>query len=166
MSVNFKPLIDSNILIYAVDKESLYHEESVSVFRGYLQKGCYLADLSLVEFFQVITDGKKTPKPCSQEEASQYIKHYIGTPEIEVLKVNILDVLKNPKLTDNLKSYNVTRYGIYDYLIASCMRINGISHIITFNDKDFQKYEWLEPVNPKKHLTNQTNTTNQTNKPD
>ena len=160
MSVNPKPLIDSNILIYAVDKESLYHEESLSVFREYLQKGCYLADFSLIEFFQVITDGKKTPKPCSPEEASQYIKHFINTPEIEVLELKILNILNNPKLTDDLKRYDITRYGIYDYLIASCMRINGIGHIVTFNDKDFQKYEWLEPVNLKTHLTNQTNQTN------
>ena len=155
MSVNPKTLIDSNVLIYAADKESLYHEESLSVFREYLQKGCYLADLSLIEFFQVITDSKKTPKPCSPKEASQYIKQLINTPEIEVLKLIILDILNNPELTDDLKRYDITRYGIYDYLIASCMRINGIRQIVTFNDKDFQKYEWVEPINPK--ALNQSN---------
>ena len=148
MSNNSKPLIDSNVIIYAADRESLYYAESISILKKYLLRGCFLPDLGLIEFFQVITDAKKTPKPCSIEEAVQYIKHFLRTPEMAIVQVNTPKILSNPKLVDQLKQYKIASYGIYDYLIASCMRDHGIKEIITFNTRDFMKYEWLEVIDP------------------
>ncbi len=78
--------LDSNLFIYAADKKSLYHEESVSFIKNNIRNGFYTADICLVEFFQVITDGRKTRNPLSPEQAVRYVKHLCDTPEIEVLE--------------------------------------------------------------------------------
>lgn len=148
MNNNFTPIIDSNVIIYAVDRDSLYHAESVSILQKSLSKKCFLPDIALIEFFQVITDGKKVPKACTTEEAVQYIRHFLMTPEIEILQVNIPKILSSSRLTGELKRYGVVRYAIYDYLIACCMRDFDVKQIVTFNAKDFMKYEWVQVVYP------------------
>ena len=60
---------------------------------------------------------------------------------------NILSINKN----NILRAIDISaEYGIsyWDALIASVMKENNISCIITENDKDFKKISWLKVINP------------------
>lgn len=144
-----KIFFDSNIFIYAADNESLFYTESVGIIKDFVQTGLFTCDLCLLEFYQVITDGRKTPNPLSPQKAIIYIDKMWNTPEIDVLNAHILDTLSEQEHQGNLIRYNITKYNLYDYLIAACLKRNGISQIATFNVKDFKKYPWLTVVDPR-----------------
>jgi predicted nucleic acid-binding protein len=141
---------DSNIFIYAADKESLFYAESVGILKDGLQTGLSTCDLCFLEFYQVITDGRKTPNPLPPQDALTYIKKLWNTPEIDVFEVDIPTTFLEQKNQEELVRYNVIKYDIYDYLIALCLKMNGINQIVTFNIKDFQKYPWLTVVDPRR----------------
>jgi perosamine synthetase len=144
-----KMFFDSNIFIYAADKKSLFHNESVEIIKDSVEVGFFTSDLCFLEFYQVITDGRKTPRPLSPEKALLYIQKLWSTPEIDVLEADILGAFEEKEHQNNLVRYNVTRFAIYDYLIAACLKKNKIRKIVTFNSKDFKKYPWLTVVDPR-----------------
>ena len=144
-----KIFFDSNIFIYAADKKSLFHDESVEIIKDSVEIGFFTSDLCFLEFYQVITDGRKTPRPLSPEKALLYIQKLWSTPEIDVLEADILDAFEEKEHQNNLVGYNITRFDIYDYLIAACLKKNQIRKIVTFNSKDFKKYPWLTVVDPR-----------------
>jgi len=144
-----KIFFDSNIFIYAADKKSLFHDESVKIIKDSVETGFFTSDLCLLEFYQVITDGRKTHMPLSPEEAFTYIQKLSSTPEIDILEADILGAFEEKEHQNNLFKYNVTRFDIYDYLIAACLKKNQIRKIVTFNSKDFKKYPWLTVVDPR-----------------
>ena len=146
-----KIFFDSNIFIYAADKKSLFHDESVEIIKDSVKTGFFTSDLCLLEFYQVITDGRKTPRPLSPEKALLYIQKLWSTPEIDVLEADILGAFEEKEHQNNLDRYNVTRFDIYDYLIAACLKKNQIRKIVTFNSKDFKKYPWLTVVDPREN---------------
>ena len=146
-----KIFFDSNIFIYAADKKSLFHNESVKIIKDCVEKGFFTADICFLEFYQVITDGRKTPRPLSPEETLLYIQKLWNTPEIHVLETDIFDLFEGKSHQDNLVKHNVTRFDIYDYLIAACLKKNHIKEIVTFNSKDFEKYSWITVIDPREY---------------
>lgn len=144
-----KIFIDSNIFIYAADKEALFYDESVGILRDSIQTGLYTSDLCFLEFYQVITDGRKTPNPLPPQDALLYIEKLWNTPEIDVLEADILAAFLEEEYQENLIRYNITKFDIYDYLIAACLKKNLIKKIATFNAKDFKKFPWLTVVDPR-----------------
>lgn len=97
-----KPFFDSNIFIYAADKKSLFHNESVEIIKDSIEIGFFTSDLCFLEFYQVITDGRKTPRPLSPEKALLYIQKLWNTPEIDVLETDIFDIFDGKSHQDNL----------------------------------------------------------------
>jgi UDP-4-amino-4,6-dideoxy-N-acetyl-beta-L-altrosamine transaminase len=144
-----KLFIDSNIFIYAADKEALFYDESVGILRDSIQTGLYTSDLCILEFYQVITDGRKTPNPLPPQDALLYVEKLWNTPEIDVFEADILAAFLEEEHQENLIRYNITKFDIYDYLIAVCLKKNRIKKIATFNAKDFKKYPWLTVVDPR-----------------
>jgi predicted nucleic acid-binding protein len=138
--------IDSNILIYAFERSSEYFEKSKNLLFDLSNKGkLYICDVSLIEFFQVITNSKKFSKPLSPKEALSIIHEIVYGDSFIILYSNE-EILKNA--FQNILEYKVIKYGIYDHLIAMILKNNNISDFFTVNDKDFRKYNFLNVINP------------------
>ena len=148
-----KMFFDSNIFIYAADKKSLFHDEAVDIIKEFIPKGISTSDLCFLEFFQVITNGRKTPDPLTPEQAVLYIQKLWDTPEIDVLEVDILGAFEETGHQHPITKFHVARFEIYDYLIAECLRRHHIETLVTFNSKDFKKYPWLTVLDPRKSLS-------------
>jgi predicted nucleic acid-binding protein len=149
MTTGSKPLLDSNILIYAANGDSPFYKKAVEVIRKYLHTGFFLSDLNLIEFFQVVTDGRKTPEPFSPKEAFTYIKKLVAVPEVHVLRTQTLaELLAIEAICEEMIELGIRRFEIYDYLIADCMRKNKVKMIITGNQGDFKKFGFIEVINP------------------
>ena len=103
--MNNNVFLDSNVFIYAADKNSLYYKEAVDFIRESLKTGLYTADVCIMEFFQVITDGKKTTKPFAPAEAILYIRKMLNTPDITILGTDKLNNLNNIKTNECICTY-------------------------------------------------------------
>jgi len=149
MTETVKPLLDSNIFLYAANRDSLFHKEAMGVIETYIRSGFYLTDLNLIEFYQVVTDGRKTKNPFEPAVALDYILKLIQVSNIQVIQASSFgNIICDSRSVKDISRYAVKRYQIYDYLIAECMRNHHITTIITANDRDFRKFDFLEVINP------------------
>jgi predicted nucleic acid-binding protein len=149
MTTESKPLLDSNILIYAANSGSPFYKKAIEVIERYLCSGFFLSDMNLIEFFQVVTDIRKTPDPFSPEEAFTYIKKLVAVPGVHVLRTQTLvELLAIEAIYEEMIELGIRRFQIYDYLIADCMRKNKIKTIITGDEGDFKKFSFIEVINP------------------
>ena|SRR3989338_1303556 len=143
MIENESVLIDSNILIYAFDKDE---EEKNLVARRILEKifdgkvNIFLSTQNLSEFYYNVT--KKIKKPLEIIEAKEIISGLISLSNIKIIKINEENILQAIEISSE---YNLS---YWDALIASVMKESHIYSIITENDKDFKKIPWLRVTNP------------------
>jgi dTDP-4-amino-4,6-dideoxygalactose transaminase/predicted nucleic acid-binding protein len=149
MKTTEKPLFDSNILIYSVNADSPFHATAVELLVQYTQSGFYVTDINLIEFFQVVTDGRKTLHPFSTVQASEYIRKLVNIPQVSVLKVRSFhEILQDHEAREEVLRLRIKRFALYDYLIADCMRQYNVQPIITGNARDFQKFPFLDVIDP------------------
>ena len=142
--------VDTNVLIYASQRRSKYHQ-AAKVLRDRGQNGeipLCISPQVLGEFFTYLTrkDGRGLERPLPPEEASAEVRKYLDSEHIQVIHSTpatwplILDSL--------LKQRPVSGAGIYDLQLAATMLSNGVTRIYTFNTKDFEPLSGIEVLNP------------------
>ena len=141
-----KPMVDTNILVYAHNQDSPYFTQAKSLLVDLIDKGGFsINTLILFEFFAVITNGRKVEAPLSSETALCVIDDMIESKNIDVLHVN-----DDYDFFQWLKNYIKTtkRYQIYDASIAYAIFQNEVTELYTNNIKDFKKFNFIEAINP------------------
>ena len=138
--------IDSNILIYAHNKSAKYHKAAQSLIIRFKEKGkIAICDFSLIEFFQITTDRRKLRETYTENEAARIIDSLKSHSNVVILK---LDEKILNEAFNSVERYGVIGYDIYDHIIAHTCKNNGIKNFYTANTKDFEKYEFLNVINP------------------
>lgn len=143
-----KCLLDTNILVYCIDKTSIYHSTCQkivkSVFDGSV-KGV-LSIQNILEFYSVVTSPKSTPHPISNPDAINEINK-LNSPYFEVIYPTI-ETLKTVK--DLLVQAKIKAEKVYDLYLVATMLSNHIYTLVTINEKDFLLYQnHIKIINPK-----------------
>ncbi len=135
--------VDTNILVYINDKDSTFYSSSSNIFYHFIEQNeIILHEIVLTEFFSIITDSRKMKSPWGNQKAIQYIdKLKEATQEFHFLNSDIFLMAM-----DNIKKYKIKRYNIYDHLLAFSMRYYGVKKILTVNNKDFEKYDFIKEI--------------------
>ena len=134
--------IDTNILLYAQDHESVYHESSKMLLRNcFYEDKAFFSQIVITEFFAIITDSRKILSHWTVEETVEYLYELSRLSEIHAINEEIYR-----EAIETAAVYGITRYDIYDHLIACSMKYHGISRLITANAKDFKKYTFIEEI--------------------
>lgn len=123
MSVN-RLTLDTNILIYAIDRDSkTKHERAISLIDQAIHLDCALTLQSLCEFYSAAT----RKKYATHDEVSSFIK--------ELMVFFPVIVSSNKTLPVALKAIEGHGLSFWDALLWSTAKENGCSLIIT---EDFQ----------------------------
>ncbi|HZE87431.1 MAG TPA: PIN domain-containing protein [Methylomirabilota bacterium] len=133
-------LIDSNILIYAINSSSPKHK----IAQTFLQENIgelVLAQQNIFETLRILTHSK-FPSPLTVREAILQVKSII-----DVSRVIAPDYKTHYLALELIKKYNLASYLVFDAYLAATVLSNGITTIATDNVKDFQKFE-ITVVNP------------------
>jgi UDP-4-amino-4,6-dideoxy-N-acetyl-beta-L-altrosamine transaminase len=141
-----KPMLDTNILVYAHNQDSPFFLQASSFIEELLNKdGFCVTSLILLEFFSIITDGRKIETPLLPDAALEILEDIIDSDKID-RQISMDD----PGFFVWLKDYiHITkRYQIYDASIAFSMHQNEIDLLYTNNVKDFKWFENIKVVNP------------------
>lgn len=121
-----KLLIDTNILIYGFDKNSVYHQQAKSILIN-PSYTFFITTKNISEFFAVTSKLKIDLQLC--------LKYY------EDIKTNTTILFSTKTSFDYLEKliqkYQPIGNQVYDIEIVSVMLDNNIQHIATFNKKDF-----------------------------
>jgi len=129
-------LVDTNVLIYAIDADSQFHDRAMAILSDH-ELRLFTTSKNVSEFLVVLTRDKEVG---------------LSTVEcLEVLKELLAEVIvlyPNPKtfkvFQDLLQKYNPRGLWIHDVEIASIGIAYGVSTIATNNVADFGRIEEIE----------------------
>jgi len=140
-------LLDSNILVYAADQSSPFHQAARTLREKGLSKELPLCVCPQVlnEFFAVITNPKRVSSPRDQKEALLEMERYYHSK-------NILKIYPSSgiieRTTDLLRRYPVTRQEIFDVQLVATMLANNVTLLYTYNQSHFIKFREIEALAP------------------
>jgi toxin-antitoxin system PIN domain toxin len=140
-------LLDTNVLVYALDGSSPRHSASRAVLdRAHsLDANFCVAPQTLAEFFSLVTNPKRVSSPKSPEEALATVESIVSLPGIEVLPVPF-DVVT--RWVELCRKRPVRGAAIYDLQIAAVMLANGVQRICTFDTSDFEPFSEITVETP------------------
>jgi toxin-antitoxin system PIN domain toxin len=140
-------LVDTNVLVYAADRTSPFHQ-SAKILRdkgATGQASLCLCPQVLNEFFAVVTDSKRVGSPRSQNEALLEIEKYHRSR-------SILKIFPGPdvieKTLDLLKRYSTTKQAVFDLYLVATMLSNNVTHLYTYNQDHFTKFDEIKVLSP------------------
>jgi len=138
-------IIDANVLVYALDADAPQHAASRALLdaAGDSSTTLYVTSQILCEFYSIVTNARRVPKPRSPADALQAIVGLLA----------FLHVLQTPARAvegwlDLLHRHPVTGGAVFDLQIVATMQANGIDRIYTFNTGDFEVFSELAVVTP------------------
>ncbi len=141
--------IDTNLLVYAHNRDSPFHESAKSFIETVMNErnengslGVCIPAQVFIEFISVVTSNKlKTPLSISQ--ATAIVQDYLET--------GITILTQKDSYLDNaieLLGQVSSRKRIFDVAIVAILKDNQISGIYTVNVEDFEGFTFLEVINP------------------
>jgi predicted nucleic acid-binding protein len=139
-------LVDSNVLIFSIQKGHPWHEDSIAAIESLLVKNetLYMLPQNVAEFWNVCT------RPCernglglSPEETQLRIKHLEDL--IAILHDTPEAYLRWRRL---LVAHSVKGIQVHDARIAAAMQTHSIRTLLTYNPRDFNRYGDIEPLLP------------------
>lgn len=138
-----KVLVDTNILVYALDEASPFYNKTVGIFEKIKNNEFQpvVAQQNILEAQNTLIKDYKLDK----NEVLESIFSIIYSFEFIVInpQINTLKIYKN--ILDN---NTVKRNDIFDLYLAATMISNSVKRIYTGNTKDFQGIKDIEAVNP------------------
>lgn len=132
-----RKLIDSNILVYALNSDSGYHSRAVDVLN---ESNPIFALQNLIETYRVITS-HDVEKPMSAQNAWDRINQIISVSDVIYPNQHTYEILNGLTV-----KYSITSYQVYDAMLVACMLQSGVKAIVTNNPRDFQKYEEIKVI--------------------
>ncbi len=134
-------LIDTNIIIYAINSASPKHLLAKQFFLEQ-QEDLVVADQNILEAMRVLTHGKFA-HPMSFFQADNAVNAIavaatVISPTEETLPIAIM----------LMRKYERAANRIFDAYLAATMLTHDIKQIATDNERDFMMYEEIAVLNP------------------
>lgn len=140
-------VFDTNVLVYAVDEDSPFHEPCrarvVQAREG--SSPAFLTWSICYEFLRVTTHPRVSLSPRTPQEAWDFLETLLASPTFALLMaterhaaVLAQTLAEMPDMRGNL---------FHDLRIAVLMREHGVSRICT-RDTDFHRFPFLTVVDP------------------
>lgn len=140
-------LIDTNVLLRSVDpNHSMYNDatNAISLLRNQGERLCIVPQ-NLIEFWNVYT------RPANKNGLGHTVEE--AREEIRRLKAFFILVADTASIYDQweqlVEQYQVKGVNVHDARLTAAALVHGLSHILTFNIEDFNRYaNKITPVHP------------------
>jgi len=147
MTTSDSCLIDTNVLVYAADQRSPFHEAAQNLREQGLNGAISLCICPqvLTEFFAIVTDPRRVDKPRSRQEALFEMEKYLRSKQI----AKIYPDAGTMEITlDLLMRYEIKKQKVFDlYLVATMLGANVV-RLYTYNQNDFTQFTEIEVLTP------------------
>jgi len=134
-------LIDSNILVFAINQDSHKHE-AAQIFLQTHSAQLIVAHQNILESFRVLTHPKFST-PMTAADALEALNNIISVALVITPNAKTYAVWQ-----ELMQKYAVKSDAIFDCYLAATALSAGVMTIATDNTKDFQKYEEIKILNP------------------
>ena len=140
-------VFDTNVLVYAVDKDSLFHgpcRDRVLQARSDPSPS-FLTWNICYEFLRVTTHPRVFASPWTPTEAWSFLDALLGSPGFDLLVATPRHRAVLGRVTSDLPEISGNLF--HDLHTAVLMREHGVSRICT-RDTDFHRFPFLSVVDP------------------
>ena len=141
--------IDTNLLVYAHNKDSEFNEKAASFLEKVMNERDEEGNLSvcisaqvLMEFVNVITR-QNVKNPLSLSEAISVVEDYLET-DVKIINQRQTQI----QTFLNLLGSVTTRKKVFDVALVATLQDNGILGLYTVNVTDFEEFDFLKVINP------------------
>ena len=140
-------VIDTNILIYAANRDSHHHPAAHAFLEKQLVAGCCLTWSILYEWLRIATHPKVFSRPLDPKKAQDFIMNIADDPSVDVL----VETSQHSRfLQMALEEAPTLRGNLYhDAHIAAIMLEHGVRKIATA-DRHFRLFSSLQVIDPTK----------------
>jgi uncharacterized protein len=138
-------IIDTNVLVYAMDADHPHHTASRALLDAARTRSTtlYVTSQILCEFYSIVTNPRRVPKPRSCADATAAISSMLAFLHVLPSPARVVTVLM-----ELLQRHPVTGAQIFDLQIVATMKANNVLRIYTFNAGDFEVFPELIVVIP------------------
>lgn len=134
-------LIDSNILIYAINRASPKHRQAQEYLRKNLSDLC-IAHQNILETIRVLTH-PKFASPMTPDAAVVAVMAVADNARIIAPDLAAIYVLQ-----EFVRKHSLSGDKIFDAYLAATAMTAGVSTIATDNTKDFKNFSAVTVLNP------------------
>jgi len=140
-------VVDTNILVYAADRDSADHGRCRELLELWRQQSTpwYVTWGIVYEFLRVVTHPRVLVRPWSSADAWRFVEALLASPSLHLLietdrhRHVAAEVLAEiPDISGNL---------VFDAHTAILMRENGVRTIYT-RDTDFNRFPFVDTIDP------------------
>jgi predicted nucleic acid-binding protein len=139
-------LVDTNVLIFSIQQGHPSGEVSLRAIKSFLaadEPVCVLPQ-NISEFWNVCTrPADKNGLGLTPNETENRLNRL--DPILTVLHDTPLVYTKWRQL---IVQYQVSGIQVHDARIAAAMQVHGIAQILTYNPRDFARYDGINPLRP------------------
>jgi len=140
-------LVDSNVLLRWVKSDHSDYPAIISATDAILRHGgvlCYTSQ-NVAEFWNTCTRPvDRNGYGLSPQDTDQRARFF--EEKLRLLPDNLAIHEEWRRL---LVTYSVSGVQVHDARLVAAMRVHGIKHILTFNDRDFTRYADIQAVHPR-----------------
>ncbi len=137
MTMKDKIFIDTNILIYLIDEDSPFHEESKESFSKIEKNSQLWISRQIIREYSVITT--RTDLIAKPLNSKELIDDIIIFENLFTIADDTYNTTKS--LLELINKYNISGKKIHDANIVATMIENNIEKLLTKNNNDFKRYE-------------------------
>ncbi|MCI0355301.1 MAG: type II toxin-antitoxin system VapC family toxin [Acidobacteria bacterium] len=140
-------LVDSNVLLRWVKPDDRDYPLVVSAIEAILQAGailCYTSQ-NVAGFWNTCTRPReRNGYGLSPQETDRRCRFFE-----EKLRLLADHLTVHQEWRRLLVAYNVSGVQVHDARLVASVRVHGIQRILTFNDRDFDRYPDIQAVHPR-----------------
>lgn len=147
MTANNLLLLDTNVLVYAMDAAAPQHIPSRAILElaRSPDAGLCVVPQTLAEFYSLVTNPKRVAAPISPTEALSAVESIAVFPGLKILPVPF-DVVA--RWIELCRTHPVKGARIYDLQIVAVMLANGVTRICTYEQADFAPFSEINVETP------------------
>jgi hypothetical protein len=139
-------IVDTNVLVYALDADAPQHAAARALLEAARADApatiCVTSQI-LCEFYSIVTNPRRVPKPRTAAEAMAAISSLLAFLRVLPVPAHAIDGLLNL-----LRRHPVIGGDVFDLQIVATMQANGVERIYTFNTDDFVVFPELSILTP------------------
>jgi predicted nucleic acid-binding protein len=139
--------IDTNLFLYSLNPDSIWHEPAVGFLRQNLGNPTVrvaITDYVLVELYVLLRNPAVMAKALSGKAARDLVTAYWDVPNVlRVENANVMD-----EVWQLAGSKDFARRRIFDARLALTLRQAGVTQFATANVKDFEGWDFEKVWNP------------------
>jgi len=143
-------LLDTNILVYAVDAQSAYHAACrpllLQAADNHSSEPLCVTPQVLAEFFAVVTNARRVRNPRAPDEAARAVDQIMTLPNLTVLPIPV-DIFS--RWVSLVRTHRLSGSRVFDAQLVATMLANGVRRIYTLDRAHFECFPDIEVVSPR-----------------